>query len=243
MSHVLEPLLPKVATRNNRRVRKGYSKSKIALLIALILLLTATTMNFIEQVSKRRDQPRMFQIVVYGDSITENGSNRNGFVEILNQRNIRRADIVNRGFSGYKTNDLLDYIVPITQHLAADLSFLLIGTNDARTYSDQCCTVEEYINNIFILIDKFQLHTKDLVLVTPPPTSDTQAHDNEHTKQYRDAIILIGNKTRLTVIDSWQFMDFGDLNDGVHFNDNGNRKMADAYQTVIDSYHLPHFLP
>ena len=198
----------------------------------------------IRQIRKVHTTPEMFKIIFYGDSITETASWKNGFIEYVNQQNVRKADIVNRGFSGYTSRELKLYLAPITYGIYADLSFLMIGTNDARISSDtRKCTVDEYVANVNFLVDKLDQHSKDLYLVTPPPTFDNIEHEIEHTILYRNALILIGSKRDIPVIDNWEFITFEDLKDGIHLNDKGNLKMAIAFQKVIDHYNLKRFLP
>ena len=237
---VSEPLLEPL---NTRQVDRNL-KAKLFIFIGSFFAICAISVFFLQRYSNQFETPEMFKIVLYGDSLTERGLYMNGFHAILNERNIRKADIINRGYGGYKTRDLIKNLQPITNNIQADLSFLLIGTNDAVTTPDGAA-VEEYIENIHILVDEYQKHTKDLYLVTPPPTTDAVTRDNNHTALYRDALMIIGNKTEIPVIDTWKFIAYVDLdsNDGTHFNNNGNLKIANAYQNVIDSYNLKRFLP
>lgn len=63
-----------------------------------------TTINIF---SKKRCKKNMKTIVCIGDSITQQGFGNSGWVAGLADTYQRRADIVDRGFSGYNTRNIL----------------------------------------------------------------------------------------------------------------------------------------
>ena len=97
--------------------------------------------------STTRYHPRL-QIVTVGDSITDYGGRPDGWVSLLSSHYLRKADVFNRGYGGYNTDD---YLHLLHQHLAhgsfpftptltplasstphyQQLVTLYLGTNDA----------------------------------------------------------------------------------------------------------------
>ncbi|XP_065875805.1 GDSL esterase/lipase At5g62930-like [Euphorbia lathyris] len=121
------------------------------------------------------------QIVLFGDSITEQSFRSGGWGASLADTYSRKADVLVRGYGGYNTRwalFLLHHIFPLdaTRHPAALTVFF--GANDAalkgRTSDRQHVPVEEYKENL----RKIVLHLKKcspamlLVLITPPPIDE-----------------------------------------------------------------------
>ena len=214
-------------------------KSKMLLIaglfIVVVVILCAT------KTSHRGElEVEMFRILIVGDSLSEFSIKPNGFTSILHESNNRRADITLRGFSGYSSEEIREYIDPILRKMDVDLTFLLIGTNDAKVDPSRGHSVEEYTANVNQIIRKIHRHSKDVCLITPPPSNNNEiAGGND----YRNAIITIAEESKLQVIDTWEFIKNEDLYDGIHFNDFGNRKMADEMQQIISNYRLSEFLP
>jgi len=122
------------------------------------------------------------KIILFGDSLTQysfDTANR-GFGAALQNYYARRADVVNRGYSGFNTTWLLPHFKNVIRLLqAADsepplLFTILLGTNDSvHPNYPQHVPLDEYEKNLRYYVDTLLSHpmTKGtkIVLITPPP--------------------------------------------------------------------------
>jgi lysophospholipase L1-like esterase len=105
-------------------------------------------------------------ILLFGDSITQQGfgweGTSVGWVSLLSRDYSRRADVLNRGFSGYNTNhalQVLPTIVSGAQAAAAAAQEVLFatvffGANDAALPGElQHVPLEEYGQNLAAIVD------------------------------------------------------------------------------------------
>ncbi|EEF51990.1 Isoamyl acetate-hydrolyzing esterase, putative [Ricinus communis] len=121
------------------------------------------------------------QIVLFGDSITEQSFKSGGWGASLADTYSRKADVLVRGYGGYNTRwalFLLHHLFPLglAKPLAAVTVFF--GANDAalkgRTSDRQHVPVEEYKENLRKIVQ----HVKEcsptvlVVLITPPPIDE-----------------------------------------------------------------------
>lgn len=137
-------------------------------------------------------QPRL-QLVTFGDSLTQHGSEPGGWVHLLGHWYTRKADVFNRGYSGFNTNHL---IALLDQHIAhgiwptnhaesksdaptkPTLLTLCIGANDSclpdGPSAQQSVPLENYRSNLVELLTKLKgsngkaapdLH---VILIGPP---------------------------------------------------------------------------
>jgi lysophospholipase L1-like esterase len=109
-------------------------------------------------------------IVLFGDSITQQGfghEGRVGWASLLAADYSRRADVLNRGFSGYNTEmavDLLPSIFgspapPLKNNNNDDKNGILFctvffGANDAALKGErQHVPIQDYANNLATIVD------------------------------------------------------------------------------------------
>ncbi|RKP25606.1 SGNH hydrolase-type esterase domain-containing protein, partial [Syncephalis pseudoplumigaleata] len=117
-----------------------------------------------------------------------------GWVAALQNAYVRRADIVNRGFSGYNTEwarHVLAMILPraqtslpastlLGQHESIELLVVLLGANDAAIPpSGQHVPLTRYRENLKALVDmvqspmsRYYAPNTRVILVTPPPLDE-----------------------------------------------------------------------
>lgn len=121
------------------------------------------------------------QIILFGDSITQQSFSLGGWGAALADTFSRKADVLVRGYGGYNTRwalFLLHHIFPLdatTHPLAVTIFF---GANDAalsgRTSERQHVPIEEYKENLRKMVH----HIKEcsnkvlVVLITPPPIDE-----------------------------------------------------------------------
>lgn len=131
------------------------------------------------------------QIVLFGDSITEQSFRSGGWGSSLANTYSRKADVLVRGYGGYNTRwalFLLTHIFPLNSTKPPAATTIFFGANDAallgRNSERQHVPVEEYRENL----KKMVLHLKEcspamlVVLITPPPV------DEEGRKEYAKSL-------------------------------------------------------
>ncbi|KAL5544192.1 hypothetical protein UlMin_007976 [Ulmus minor] len=172
------------------------------------------------------------QIVLFGDSITEQSFRPGGWGAALANTYSRKADVLVRGYGGYNTRwglFLLHHLFPLDTTKAPAAVTIFFGANDAailgRTSERQHVPTEEYKENI----RKMVLHLKEcsptvvIVLITPPPV-DEEGRDeyarslygdkarklsertNEATGLYAKQCIDLANELGLPYINLWSKM-------------------------------------
>lgn len=152
-------------------------------------------------------------IVLFGDSITQQGFGVGGtfpgWAALLAGAYSRRADVLNRGFSGYNTRHALD-ILPSVFGPSDDgsgsrvgrplFATVLLGANDASLPGDregcQHVPIDEYEDNLKRIVkyiggrfrgsdDDADNGTLPIILITPPPV-DRTAWDKYCTEKFGD---------------------------------------------------------
>eukprot|EP00929_Paragymnodinium_shiwhaense_P079923 TRINITY_DN41668_c0_g1_i1.p1 TRINITY_DN41668_c0_g1~~TRINITY_DN41668_c0_g1_i1.p1 ORF type:complete len:341 (-),score=60.78 TRINITY_DN41668_c0_g1_i1:58-1080(-) len=134
------------------------------------------------------------RVLLLGDSLTEQGGDfgRGGWCLLLSAYLSRRADVLNRGFSGYNTDQLHDMLGagPATSrdaHLGAppvggvdavdavELAVVLLGSNDAVAPGRPAhVPLPRYVQNIREIVHTLEvkLRVKAVVLMTPPAVEE-----------------------------------------------------------------------
>ncbi|RYR30039.1 hypothetical protein Ahy_B01g054815 [Arachis hypogaea] len=125
------------------------------------------------------------QVVLFGDSITEQSFRQGGWGAALANAYSRKADVVLRGYGGYNTKwalFLLHHIFPPDSARPPIATTIFFGANDAalsgRTSERQHVPIEDYKQNL----RKIVLHLKEcsptmqIVLITPPPVCEEGRH-------------------------------------------------------------------
>lgn len=201
--------------------------------------------------------------VFFGDSLTQHGFNveMDGWLAALANKWSRKVDCINRGFSGYNSRWGLAILDEVVLSLKPDLVTLFWGANDAVFVGAPThVSLEEYQQNLetMVTMTRKRLPATTIVLITPPPIWEaalekanvakgkSMALDrkNDRTLLYSNAVVAVGSKLNVPVINAWKGMN-GDtparelyLLDGLHFNTKGNQQLFLLYQELIKN-HLP----
>lgn len=126
-------------------------------------------------------QPATF--LAFGDSITELAFAPNGWANLLAQRYVRRADVVNRGFSGYNTRWALciadDVLDVLRRAHRPQVVVLFFGANDASLADAnmrQHVPLDEYRANLDSLIAAARKAAPEALIAVlgPPPVHAEQ---------------------------------------------------------------------
>mmetsp|Transcript_8076 Transcript_8076/g.16466 ORF Transcript_8076/g.16466 Transcript_8076/m.16466 type:complete len:267 (-) Transcript_8076:92-892(-) len=132
-------------------------------------------------------------IVLFGDSITQlgfsAGQSQSGWVSLLSNAYTRRADVLNRGFSGYNTRQAIDILPSIFGEDGEGgaifggpplMVTVFFGANDASLPGGkkQHVPIDHYEENIRNIVKSIRIKIKPkdkskptapIILITPPP--------------------------------------------------------------------------
>jgi lysophospholipase L1-like esterase len=159
--------------------------------------------------------PRVYpQIILFGDSITQQSELT--FAAALREKYVRRADILNRGFSGYTSKlalDVLPNFFPVSLQADVPLMTVFFGANDAcLPGSAQHVPIDEYIAGVKNIVqhELVRRQRTKVILIIPGPVDEYQLINNErtaaNTKLYADACRQIGNDLKLPLVDLWSIL-------------------------------------
>jgi lysophospholipase L1-like esterase len=181
-------------------------------------------------------------LLLIGDSLTQSGSDRDGWVTSLTHRYSRKLDLLNRGLSGYTTRwypaSVLDSIPTHTR-----LVVVWLGTNDAVLPSKgiQHVPLEEYTTRLEAMLQKIHSQCPRVIVLTPPPLDESKWPDrsNWNTFKYREKAILVSRSLNLIVLDVWSI--FGifkdESNTDVKWEEGtGDQEYREPSQLLLDFY-------
>ena len=174
-------------------------------------------------------------MILFGDSITQRGfePETSGWAAKLANHFTRKADIINRGFSGYNTR-WAKYLLPhaLPANLGSPgpgLVTIFFGANDASLSNinpNQHVPLHEYANNLRSIIehvrDTYGLKTQILV-ISPPPIDEAQRIEYQKAKfgkgatgvlertdksagEYAAECQAVGDALAIPVLDLWKAM-------------------------------------
>lgn len=208
------------------------------------------------------------KIILLGDSLTQ--TSFEGWGATLANVYQRRADIINRGYSGYNTTFYLQ--LPF-EPLPCDQSLVLIffGANDASLRDQnphQFVSLEDYQANLKELIKRVQRHYPhcggtNIMLVTPPPVQHEQRlqfqkkrygekatgvleRTLDNTGRYAHACQTVALETGLPCLNLYEQM-LREPNwdtffsDGLHFSPEGHALVAKLVLEAIEK-HFPDWI-
>ncbi|XP_035550091.1 GDSL esterase/lipase At5g62930-like isoform X1 [Juglans regia] len=144
------------------------------------------------------------QIALFGDSITEQSFRSGGWGAALADTYTRKADIVNRGYSGYNTRwalFLLHQLFPFDSTKPPVAATIFFGANDAallgRTSERQHVPIEEYKENLRKVVHHLKecSPTMLVVLITPPPVDEVGRRDYAHRSVYGEKAMELPERT------------------------------------------------
>lgn len=202
-------------------------------------------------------------IAVFGDSLTQFGWGVNGqvgWVSLLASAYSRRADVVNRGFSGYNTRHVLEVLPRIFGEDNTDgkdpvlFCTVFLGANDAALPGEpQHVPLDEYRLNLGKIVTYIQARGIPLILLTPPPVDearwmaewDTSMPDrrNDVSKKYGAVCREVAAAHDCDVLDVFEALggngcEYSEhLSDGLHLSGSGNTLLYETLmQLVQDKY-------
>jgi lysophospholipase L1-like esterase len=197
-------------------------------------------------------------VVLFGDSLTQRGWEEGGWVARMAAHFGRRADVYNRGFGGYNTRwgrFLLPQLLPLppTPTERHQLITIWFGANDAADETQGVhVPLDEYIDNLRVMVAHARRVAVRVVLLTPPPVHEPtrlayqrrtygdkatgkMERTTERAGEYAAAVVRLGTELSVPVVDvhgemlardEWpSFVGAGDEppGDGLHLAPAGQR--------------------
>mmetsp|Transcript_23052 Transcript_23052/g.49916 ORF Transcript_23052/g.49916 Transcript_23052/m.49916 type:complete len:272 (+) Transcript_23052:95-910(+) len=190
------------------------------------------------------------KILLFGDSITQQSFSATecGWGAVLSDRYQRRADVLNRGFSGYNSTWFLKFAATnegkadLFEHENVRLVTLFFGANDASDpvlNKRQHVPVETYKSNIEDIVSLTRAnfgHNVNIILISPPPVchegrlrfqkeryKDTATGKLERTLElsgeYSEAAKEVANEMGLPFLDLWTKMQFTSSGERGHWRE------------------------
>ena len=214
-------------------------------------------------------------IILFGDSITEQAFGWRGddfppvdfgWASLLAADYARRADVLNRGFSGYTSRHAVDMLPRVFAGPLPSCLFCTVffGANDAALPGElQHVPVNEYGQNLVTIVQHIRetLDSNDfpILLITPPPFHaeawmalkqfDSPGRDNDVAKRYGNKVKEVAaDLENCAVVDAWTLLEgslenrMAYLSDGLHLNEAGNRVLHQGIMQVLRK-DFPHVLP
>jgi len=183
-------------------------------------------------------------ICIFGDSIAwgavdpENG----GWVAQLRryfETNDYDIAVYNQGVSGDNTDDLLARFKVECEAREPQIIIFAIGINDSqyvKTKDNSRLSLEKFQNNLVELINQAKNFSDKIIFVgltkveeskvMPIPWSDEEKfYDNDNIVKYNAVIKKISNDNNLLFVDLLDLLDPSNLDDGLHPNPEGHKKM------------------
>ncbi len=203
----------------------------------------------------------MAKILVFGDSIAWGAfdTERGGWVERLkvyffNKRPNAWYSVYNFGVSSNDTKGVLfqleDQIKIIEEIEPDDYIFLFsIGSNDCRyvgSKKNKVVPIQEFENNLKKIIEISKKYSDKIIFTgllkveeekTTPflgAVTETEFYENDDIKEYNDIIEKICKEEILNFIPLQDLLSQGDLQDGIHPNSEGHKKIFEVIKNYLN---------
>jgi lysophospholipase L1-like esterase len=219
---------------------------KIAL--SLFIITCICCLSFVQDGKKK--------IVFFGDSITELGVNKGGYIDLLNNRIVNNGqtnqfELLGAGIGGNKIYDLYLRLEKDVLNKNPNVVVIWIGVNDVWHKSTKNTGTDYDKFGLFYdaVVQKIQAKGSKVILVTPAVIGERNDHSNPQDGDlnlYSNWIRQYVAQKNIALVDCRKlFLDYSTKNnakqldkgiltyDGVHLNDAGNQLVADAIWEAI----------
>ncbi|MFH1864201.1 MAG: GDSL-type esterase/lipase family protein [bacterium] len=194
-------------------------------------------------------------ICIFGDSIVWGACDyeKGGWVERLKSylmQNKEDVDVYNLGVSGNNTQDLLkrfDAEIAARKSETADVIIIAVGINDAqyiKTRENPRVNLKEFEENMSVLLGKAREITKRVIFVgltsvdeskvMPIPWDETKYYENGIIQKYDAVVDEVCQKQGVPFISLFDVLNDQDLEDGLHPNSSGHKKIFDKVLEKIE---------
>lgn len=192
----------------------------------------------------------MKKFILIGDSLIEYGYTEEGkWVSMLSNLLIRRCDVINRGFAGYNSDDIVSRLEKILKEFSLASVWkvcILIGSNDScPSFYQQHVSLDAYKQNLETMIDtivfKWGLDKQDLLIITPPLKWHAGIKEPfaQPVTDYANVCVELARKFSLCCVDLNKAMiEYGEdynelLEDGLHFSKKGSELVMKCLYDAI----------
>jgi len=193
-------------------------------------------------------------ICIFGDSIVWGSwdPEEGGWVSRLRcylETSDYEIRIYNCGVSGNNTDKLLQRFDVEAAAREPNIVIFAIGINDSQyvnSKNNSRVLIERFQNNLQKLISKAKKFTQKIIFLSltkvdesktmPVPWDTTKYYDEENVKKYNSKIKDICNKNSLQFINIFDLLDNSDLEDGLHPNQEGHKKIFLKIKDFLQGY-------
>ncbi len=196
------------------------------------------------------------KIVFFGDSITELGVKKGGYIDLLNNRianngQTNQFDLIGAGIGGNKIYDLFLRLEKDVLNKTPDVVVIWVGVNDVWHKSMMGTGTDYDKFGLFYdaVVQKIQAKGAKVILVTPAVIGERYDQSNPQDGElnlYSNWIRKYASEKQIALVDCRKlFLDYSVKNnpknvdkgiltyDRVHLNDAGNQLVADAVWEAI----------
>jgi len=218
--------------------------NKTYLLLPIIFLLFSMS-----NVKKKR-------VVFFGDSITQMGVNKGGYIDRMNDTITARGDrdryeLIGAGIGGNKVYDLYLRMEDDVLAKKPDVVVIYIGINDVWHKTSGTGTDLDKYERFYVAIIK-KLQAKNIAVILSTPTVIGEKHDGSNPQdadldKYSDVVRKLSKEFNCKLVDlrkifinylkenNPQNLESGILTtDRVHLNDKGNSILADEMLRALN---------
>jgi isoamyl acetate esterase len=209
------------------------------------------------------------KLILIGDSNTQFGYGKEGaWVSLVSEMLQRKCDVINRGFSGYNTQNIRKFLPNILKefNLSSICGIIVfLGTNDsALKNSIQHVSLEQYVDNLEwilnYLINECKLNKDKLIFICPGRIDDEtwkkeEENLNENSKlldelvaDYAKECSTFCIRNNLNFINLYELMSIQCENnsdsfkelfyDGLHFSAQGGLLLFNNLRPMIEKFIL-----
>lgn len=199
-------------------------------------------------------QEKSRTILFFGDSITRQGSNENGFITVLQKelatKNDNNTHLINAGIGGNKVTDLFLRFNEDVLSKNPDEVVIWIGINDVWHRDVGTGTDSHKFSGFYQkMIDELKLRNIKVTLCTPSVIGELNDNSNPHDGQlnaFSKTIRKLAKDNNCELIDFRKdFHEFQIKNnlendtkgilttDGVHLNTQGNQFVANIFKKTL----------
>jgi lysophospholipase L1-like esterase len=214
----------------------------------LLIVASICFLSFVQDAKKK--------IVFFGDSITELGVQKGGYIDLLNNRianngQSNQYDLLGAGIGGNKIYDLYLRLEKDVLNKNPDVVVIWVGVNDVWHKSMMGTGTDYDKFGLFYdaVVQKIQAKGAKVILVTPAVIGERNDQSNPQDGElnlYSNWIRRYAAQINITLVDCRKlFLDYSNKNnpkqvdkglltyDRVHLNDAGNQLVADAIWEAI----------
>ncbi len=190
-------------------------------------------------------------ICLFGDSITwgacdPEGGGWGARLRSYFETNNIEVEVYNCGVSGDNTDDLLQRFKVEATAREPNIIIFAIGINDSQYVNSKdnpTVPIDKFQNNLQELVNQAKDFTDKIIFIgltkvdesktMPIPWNKIKFYDMDNVSKYNSVIRNFCQKNKLLFIDMLDLIQNEDLEDGLHPNPNGHKKMFEKIKKFL----------